>query len=325
MSEVEKTPEKDGEIQWHWVLWTIHLYMLGSYGVYTLLANAMWITVFFAIFIIFIGGLGITIGAHRLWAHQSYEAQWYIKLFLMISHTLAGVGPIHDWVLDHRVHHKYYGTNKDPFNYNRGFLYSHLIANIKSKPADFEKNSKIIDMRDIETDGYVWFQRTFYWPLFIIVGLLLPINAPAEYWGESIGHSVLVLGFFRLLILRNMCWLIHSGGHIWALQPHEKFPPDHTLVFLISKSYWHHYHYLLPFDWKCGEFGSYDQGIATNTLKILHVFGAVSGMKTVSSTNVREALYKATSKNKSLSETLEEIKAAAELETVKTKLQYQHH
>ena len=35
------------------------------------------------------GGLGITAGAHRLWAHRSYKAKWPLRLLLVIFNTLA--------------------------------------------------------------------------------------------------------------------------------------------------------------------------------------------------------------------------------------------
>lgn len=41
--------------------------------------------------IMLFGSLGLTIGAHRLWAHRAYDAEWYIKLMLMFAHTLTGV------------------------------------------------------------------------------------------------------------------------------------------------------------------------------------------------------------------------------------------
>lgn len=34
-------------------------------------------------------GLGITAGAHRLWAHKSYKAKWPLRLILVIFNTLA--------------------------------------------------------------------------------------------------------------------------------------------------------------------------------------------------------------------------------------------
>lgn len=34
-------------------------------------------------------GIGITAGAHRLWAHRSYKAKWPLQLLLMIFNTIA--------------------------------------------------------------------------------------------------------------------------------------------------------------------------------------------------------------------------------------------
>jgi fatty-acid desaturase len=35
------------------------------------------------------GGLGITAGAHRLWAHRSYKATWQLRIILGIFQTIA--------------------------------------------------------------------------------------------------------------------------------------------------------------------------------------------------------------------------------------------
>ena len=75
----------------------------------------------------------------------------------------------------------------------------------------------------------------FYWPLFIIVGLLLPINAPAEYWGESLLNSLFTLGFLRLAVTVNLAWLVNSAMLIWGLKPGDKLIPLlDTLSLLIT-------------------------------------------------------------------------------------------
>ncbi|XP_011303352.1 acyl-CoA desaturase [Fopius arisanus] len=320
---MEKELSGKREAQWIYVLWYIHLYILGSYGIYKL-ADAAWTTFFFAVFIILMGALGITVGAHRHWAHQSFEAHWFIKVCFMISHTLVGVGPIYDWVLAHRIHHKFYGTDKDPYNHNKGFLYSHLVTNLMSNPDDYEQTAKQIDMRDIESDGIVWFQRKFYWPLFLIVGLLLPINAPAEYWGESIINSVFILGFLRLTVLMNISFLVNSAMHIWGLNLTDKFPPDDNLVFLINRSFWLNYHYLLPWDWKTDEFGGYDTGVSGFTIKCLNELGLINNLKTTSSQLIREALYKSATSKKTTCDVLDDLKKAVEYETARINLHYHH-
>lgn len=72
-----------------------------------------------------ISGLGITAGAHRLWAHKSYCATTGLKVFLMCMNSMAFQGSILEWSRDHRVHHKGSETDADPHNAKRGFFFSH--------------------------------------------------------------------------------------------------------------------------------------------------------------------------------------------------------
>ena len=73
-----------------------------------------------------ISGLGITAGAHRLWAHRSYKATYSLRMFLMLCNSVANQGTIYHWSRDHRVHHKYAETDADPHNAKRGFWFSHM-------------------------------------------------------------------------------------------------------------------------------------------------------------------------------------------------------
>ncbi|XP_033225619.1 acyl-CoA Delta(11) desaturase [Belonocnema kinseyi] len=320
----ETVQEKKREFKWVTVLWYIHLHVLGMYGLFLLLTEAKWLTVIFALFIMGLSCLGITAGAHRLWAHEAYVASGPLKLFLMLAHTLAGVGTIYDWVMLHRIHHNFYGTEKDPYNHNKGFLYSHIFTNLMNDIPDREKIQKDIDMRVIEVDGYVWIQKSFYWILFPILGLLLPVNAPAEYWGESIMNSVFILGFLRLVVACQLSWMVNSAMLIWGLKPGDKFPVDDNSIFLLNKSYWPNYHYLLPWDWKTGEYGGYDRGFATFFINTWRSMGLVSSAKTITSEAIRDVLGLAAEKKASPSEYWDELKKISEEEAKKAELRYHH-
>ena len=50
-----------------------------------------------ALFMLFVGGYGITGGAHRLWAHRSYKAKWPLRLFTAVAQTLAVQNDIYEW------------------------------------------------------------------------------------------------------------------------------------------------------------------------------------------------------------------------------------
>lgn len=55
-------------------------------------------------------GMGITVGAHRLWAHKSYIAFYPLKILLMLLNSGANQGSIYHWARDHRLHHKFSDT-----------------------------------------------------------------------------------------------------------------------------------------------------------------------------------------------------------------------
>ena len=38
----------------------------------------------------YFGGLGITLGAHRLWSHRSFKAKWPLRLLAALAQTVAG-------------------------------------------------------------------------------------------------------------------------------------------------------------------------------------------------------------------------------------------
>lgn len=78
------------ESSWPSVLFYIHLNILGLYGVAVLFTNTYLTTIVFSLFLSLIGILGVTTGAHRLWAHRSYTANPMLRTILMLCQTMAG-------------------------------------------------------------------------------------------------------------------------------------------------------------------------------------------------------------------------------------------
>lgn len=78
------------ESSWPSVLFYIHLNILGLYGVAVLFTNTYFTTIVFSLFLSLIGIIGVTTGAHRLWAHRSYTANPLLRTILMLCQTMAG-------------------------------------------------------------------------------------------------------------------------------------------------------------------------------------------------------------------------------------------
>lgn len=81
---------------------------------------------------------------------------------------------------------------------------------------------------------------------------------------------------------------------------------------------------MLPWDWKNDEFGTYEAGFITFIVKMWRELGLINEMKTATSDDVREALYKVAISEKTFDEALEEIKQNAEEVALKQKLIYRH-
>ncbi|XP_025830435.1 acyl-CoA Delta(11) desaturase [Agrilus planipennis] len=304
---ISDTENHQKDLDWIKVLFYIHVHVLMVCGLFMVFLEASILTTLFSIVLTVFGILGVTAGAHRLWAHQSYVAEPGLKVFLMLCQTLAGQGTIYDWVRVHRLHHKYFATEKDPFNPSRGFWYAHIKGLLKRPSATHEKLLNEVDMSDIEKDNVVMFQKKFYWLIFIIVSIVLPLNTPIEYWNENFFCTLFVAGALRYGLTQNFAWFIHSGSRLWGLQKDEKNPPDSNIVFFITKSYWPQYHYIAPWDYRTTEFGGYANGCTTAFIRIFAALGWAYNLKTIDSDGVRKALALSVETGKKLPDVLKEV------------------
>lgn len=150
----------------------------------------------------------------------------------------------------------------------------------------------------------------FYWILYLIIFVLLPINAPLEYWDDSVQAAIFVAFSLRYIIVINISWLISSAHFIWGLDKNHK-QSDSNMVFIVTKrytsnffltlhelsfrnfSYWPQYHYLLPFDYQSGEFGNYGKGSSTALIRVFAALGWATDLKTVTTDAVKIGLTRA--------------------------------
>ncbi|XP_069699840.1 acyl-CoA Delta-9 desaturase [Periplaneta americana] len=294
------------DIHWPLVLYYVHFHLGAIFGLYHVFTEARILTTLFAIFIGLLTVLSATAGAHRLWAHRSYKANESLRIFLMICHTMLGQCTIYDWVLDHRVHHKYFGTDIDPYNKKRGFFYAHFISNLRKQHPDFKKYAATIDMSDIEADRIVMFQKRYYWLLMPVLFILLPWNAPVEYWNESIMTSMLVAILLRCTIAIECSMLINTAIHVWNIGEEGKAKDDGNLQFFVTKSYWPEYHYMVPWDYKTGEFGNYGEGCTSAFIRMWAALGWATDLKTLDVSSIKNVLVKAIDTKKPVVEYLQD-------------------
>ncbi|KAL0132488.1 hypothetical protein PUN28_000322 [Cardiocondyla obscurior] len=161
--QVQKTQSSKPKYQWK-IVWRnmiafAYLHLGALYGLYLLLVAASVYTTIWSITIGAFAAIGVTAGAHRLWAHRSYKAKWPMRIILMLLQTTAFQNHIYEWVRDHRVHHKFTDTDADPHNAKRGFFFSHMGWLLIRKHPDVINKGASIDMSDLEKDFVVVWQR----------------------------------------------------------------------------------------------------------------------------------------------------------------------
>lgn len=70
--------------------------------------------------------MATTFGYHRLFAHKAFKAHPIIEFLNLFFGAAAFEGSVVDWASQHRNHHRYTDTDKDPYNIKEGFWYAHM-------------------------------------------------------------------------------------------------------------------------------------------------------------------------------------------------------
>lgn len=291
------------EMSWPLVLFYIHLNILGFYGIIVLFTHTSLLTAGFSLLLTLLGIIGVTCGSHRLWAHQTYTASTGLRVFLMLCQTMAGQGCIYEWVRRHRLHHKAFKTADDPYFSDKSFMEAQVISQFRKLSTKQQKMLEEVDMSDIEQDPVVMFQKKFYWVLYLVFFVLLPVNAPLEYWDDTVQAAIFVAFSLRYIIVINVAWMINSSHLLWGLNKDVK-QSDSNLIFIITKSYWPQYHYLVPWDYQTGEFGNYGEGLTTTLIRVFAALEIASGLTTISTQAVKKGLNMAVETGESVVECL---------------------
>nr|CAD7425197.1 unnamed protein product [Timema monikensis] len=266
------------QLVWKNIIGFTFLHLAAVYGLFLMLtASRIW-TLVWAFSVGFLSGLGVTIGAHRLYSHRCFKATWGIRLLLdaqlvrlrtsninLSTHCINLQNCLYIWVRDHRQHHKYSDTNADPHNAKRGFFFSHIGWLMMRKHPDVIEKGKYVDLTDLEADPIVMFQKTYYTPLYIVFALLLPVTIPCLLWGESVWGSVWTCFFTRSVLMLNITWLVNSAAHFYGTRPYNRSiqaVENPAVSFLCLGEGWHNYHHMFPWDYRAAEFG---RGYDTST------------------------------------------------------------
>lgn len=273
------------KLVWRNITLFAYLHFAAVYGLWLMITSAKWSTGIFAMGMYTISGLGITAGAHRLWAHRAYKAKWPLRLILMIFNTVAFQDCAMHWARDHRVHHKYSETDADPHNATRGFFFSHVGWLLCRKHPDVIAAGKKLDISDLKNDKILEFQRKYYLILMPLLCFVLPTVIPVYLWGETWTNAWFVATMFRYCFILNVTWCVNSAAHKWGDKPYDKYisPSENkgVAIFALGEGF-HNYHHVFPWDYKTAELGNYRMNLTTAFIDFFAKIGWAYDLKTVS-------------------------------------------
>lgn len=188
-------------------------------------------------------------GYHRLWAHSSYSATLPLRIWLAGVGGGAVEGSIRWWARDHRAHHRYTDTEKDPYSVRKGLLYSHLGWMVmKQNPKRIGRT----DITDLNEDPVVVWQHRNYIKVVLFMGLAMPMLVSGLGWGDWWGGFVYA-GILRIFFVQQATFCVNSLAHWLGDQPFDdrNSPRDHVITALatLGEGY-HNFHHEFPSDYR---------------------------------------------------------------------------
>ena len=204
-----------------------------------------------AVVFLYLNGIGIGSGYHRLWSHRTYQAHWSLRLFLALWGGQALQNSVLIWSARHRVHHRHVDDNeRDPYSIGRGFWFAHIGWMLRDYPSGKIDYSLV---KDLQRDPIVAWQHRWYWPMTIFMNAGLPLLLGwmlGDLWGVF-----LLAGVLRLVVNHHVTFFINSLAHMWGKRPYSDEHSAKDNWFLSILTYgegYHNFHHTFQSDYRNG-------------------------------------------------------------------------
>jgi sn-1 stearoyl-lipid 9-desaturase len=225
------------------------------------------------------GGLGITLGWHRLLSHRSFQVPKWLEYFFAFCGTLALQGGIIWWVGLHRHHHLHSDQDVDHHDSKKGFIWSHVRWMCFDVPAesDIPRFTK-----DIADDPFYQFLNNYFFPLQVVLGVVLYAIGgwPFVFWGV----------FARLVIVYHCTWLVNSATHKFGYRNFETTDNSTNCWWVAITTYgegWHNNHHAYQYSARHG-MKWWEIDITWMTIQVLQLLGLATKVKLVEAGTAKE-------------------------------------
>jgi stearoyl-CoA desaturase (delta-9 desaturase) len=188
---------------------------------------------------------------HRYFSHRTFDCHPVLKGLMLVFSSGALQNSALKWAAQHRLHHRYVDTPRDPYNIKRGFWWAHwgwLFAPDAQGEADWRQIAP-----DLSQDAMINWQHRYWLPMGLVLSLGIPLAI-----GFAIGRPIGMLlwaGFLRMVISHHTTFSINSIAHWFGKQPYSDRDSSRDVwwlaPFLCGESY-HNYHHTFQSDYRNG-------------------------------------------------------------------------
>lgn len=227
-----------------------------------------------AIFMAVATMMATTFGHHRLFAHKAFQVPGFIKVLNLFFGAAAWEGSALNWASEHRDHHRFVDTEKDPYNIKQGFFHAHMGWFIFERQQSDYSNAK-----DLSSDPWILNQHK-YWTVWAIGGgMVFPLVLGllfGSFWGTFF------LGVCaRLFVINHCVFLINSAAHTFGKQTYDLkcTARDSFICALLTHGEgYHSFHHRFPSDYRNGV-RWYHWDPTKWTVKLLSYVGLATNIK----------------------------------------------
>ncbi len=215
-----------------------------------------WLDLGLLIFFYVLTGMGITVGFHRHFTHESFKAKPWLRYFLGVAGSMAFQGTLWEWCVRHHHHHIYSDQEEDdhsPYHYGRGFwnmtkglLHAQVLwlfkANAPEQGTQFGK--KLAEdpvCASVTRHTLLWMVLSASLPG--IIGLVI-----TQSWAGA-WSALLWGGLVRLFLLQHVTWSVNSWAHVFGKRIFESGDQSRDSKFVAFFAFgegWHNGHHAFP-------------------------------------------------------------------------------
>jgi fatty-acid desaturase len=219
------------------------------------------------------GGIGVTLGYHRMLTHRSLQMPKLLEYAITFLGVLALQGGPIAWVATHRRHHARSDKEGDPHGMDRGFWWAHVGWLYLPNPA----RPTIAEQRrlapDLSADPFYRFldKTAALWQI-ALAAVLFAIG----------GWSLVVWGIFaRLVATYHITWFVNSASHLTGYRTFRTgdLSTNNWWVALLAWGEgWHNNHHAFPFSARHG-LRWFELDLTWFTIRVLKLVGIVCNVK----------------------------------------------